>query len=542
MSFAHDTPTATVFGLSTNPFLSTGDGSSSVRKCIMPSCQENTVKDFLACAFHSGPVSPKPLKVVVDNQHRTDAVHTTGRVLEAPTAQSRKQLDAKVTARKSAARSFVLPPSKTNGTKTNGASLSPVSRITTNGSHASSIPTLLGQVGRSPPETPLRKRQRISSPKTEVTSPKFARPILPSREISAPYANHSILNGRDRDSWPNSYASFLGREDEQASTRSSSQDTHRLSSVNSTVFGLKAVLSPIRAESVSNGRRPGSAGLVSELRELNNTNRNHTSSRITSLEKTFEKTLEKTQWRGPTPANPKKREKVTKSPYSGLKFITRTPPLEKQRRHLAETVDTSALDKLIYGQEASSEPPPGVEEPLEEAPRKRQDVSYVDIDPRTHWTRPHSDEWYRKKEEEIKARGGRKANFGKAAQRMREQRLNENPDAWEEHLPDRVKNNEAWLGAMRWFHSREQGRQASASSQANGHVPLVRKKRPYRRRNQVAVPEPETEPSDAPGRLNSELSNSDTEARLARKTKPLLKAQNEAWKGYYERESRKSFY
>ncbi|ROW00764.1 hypothetical protein VMCG_06486 [Cytospora schulzeri] len=221
--------------------------------------------------------------------------------------------------------------------------------------------------------------------------------------------------------------------------------------------------------------------------------------------------------------NSKKREKVAKSPYSGLQFITRTPPLEKQRRQLAETLDSSALDRLIYGQEASSEPPPGIEKPPEYDQKKRQDVYYADIDPRTHWTRPRSDDWYRKKEEEIRARGGRKANFGKAAQRMREQRLNEDPDAWEESLPDRVQNNEAWLGAMRWLHSQEPGTQPRVNPQANGHVspPPVRKKRAYRRRNQVAVPKVETEPIDAPARLNSEMSISEPEPRNAARTKPF---------------------
>lgn len=515
MSFVpnNSAATTTMFGPSSNPFLSTRDGSSSVTKCRMPGCQENTVENFPACSYHLGPVSPKPAKLArtLDSQPRTDAVQKTGRVPEAPSVQGRKQLDSKVTARKSAARSFVLPPPKVNGAKTNGTSLSPVNRINTNGSHSSSIP----------PETPSRKRQRLSSPKNEATSPKLPRPVLPSREKSATYVNPSILNGRDHNSpLPTSYAGFslfLGRDDAKAATRSPSQDTSH-ASVNGTASGLKAVLSPIKTESVSNGRRPESAGLVSELRELNHTNRSTTSARVTSAEKT--------QWRGPalpTPTNSKKREKVAKSPYSGLQFITRTPPLETRRRQLAETLDSSALDMLIYGQEASSEPPLGIQRPPGDEQKKRQDVYYADIDPRTHWTRPHSDEWYRKKEEEIKARGGRKANFGKAAQRMREQRLNEDPDAWEENLPDRVQNNEAWLSAMRWLHTQEQGTQPSGSSQANGHVspPPVRKKRAYRRRNPVAVQKAETEPSNAPARLNSELSNSDPSARNATKTQPL---------------------
>lgn len=516
MPFAPRNAATIMLETSSNPFLSTADNDSLVTKCRVPGCQENTLRDLPACVFHLSHVSPKPATTkVVDNQPRTDAVQTTGRLQGALSAQGRKQLDAKVTARKSAARSFVLPPIKphgANGTKTNGSSLSPVNRMNTNGSQSSSIPSVSGRGGRSPSGTPSRKRQRISSPEQDSTSPKFARPVL-QETSQASYGSYSILNGRDRDlPMPKSYASFLGKEDEQVSTQS--QDTKR-----STVSGLTAVLSPI---SVSNGRIPGPSTLVCEPRE-NYTNRNLANARSASLEKT--------QW--PTPTNSKRREKVAKSPYSGLKFITRTPPLEKQRRCLAEMLDSSALDNLIYGQEASSEPPLGIGEPPEQVPKKQQDVYYGNIDPRTHWTRSHSDEWYRKKQEEIKARGGRKANFGKAAQRMRGQKLNEDPDAWEEHLPDRVRNNEAWLGTMRWLHSEES--QPSGGPQANGHVSPVRKKRPYRRRNLGAVPGLEAGPSD-PGRLNSELSNTDTDAyvatktktaRLATRSKPPAQSQNE---------------
>ncbi|KAK7746342.1 hypothetical protein SLS53_002301 [Cytospora paraplurivora] len=448
----------------------------------------------------------------MDSKPHTDAVPTNGRLPDAGSAQSRKQLNPKLTARKTAG--FTFPPAKSNGAKTNGTNIYPANRIHTNNPHPSPKPAFLGQVGKSPPDSPSGKRQRISSPKADDKSPRFARPVLPvlpTREVSASNGKNSILNGRDRgSSLPDFVAGslFLGKEDEEVSTRSSSQDTN-IVSANGFGSGLKSVLTPINTESVSNGRILGAAELISEPRELNHAKRGSTSARVTPLEKP--------QRRGPTPTNSKKREKIAKSPYSTLNVVTRTPPLEKQRRHLAETLDSSALDRFIYGQEASSEPPPGVEKPPQQEQKKREDLYYVNIDPRTHWTRPHSDEWYKKKEEEIKARGGRKANLGKAAQRMREQKSKEDPDAWEQNLPDRVRNNEAWLGAMRWFHIQEQGDHPSGSSQATGHVsPPVRKKRPYRRRNQVAIPKAEGEPSVAPGRSNSGVPNSDTEVRFKR--------------------------
>ncbi|CAK7204534.1 hypothetical protein SEUCBS139899_007292 [Sporothrix eucalyptigena] len=42
---------------------------------------------------------------------------------------------------------------------------------------------------------------------------------------------------------------------------------------------------------------------------------------------------------------------------------------------------------------------------------------YAHIDPRVHWTRIRPKDWHEAKQKEIAARGGRKANFGKAAQR-----------------------------------------------------------------------------------------------------------------------------
>ncbi|KAL1902913.1 hypothetical protein Sste5346_000825 [Sporothrix stenoceras] len=49
--------------------------------------------------------------------------------------------------------------------------------------------------------------------------------------------------------------------------------------------------------------------------------------------------------------------------------------------------------------------------------KKALDYVYAHIDPRVHWTRARPKDWHDAKQKEIKARGGRKANFGKAAQR-----------------------------------------------------------------------------------------------------------------------------
>lgn len=132
---------------------------------------------------------------------------------------------------------------------------------------------------------------------------------------------------------------------------------------------------------------------------------------------------------------------------------TSVPLLERQRLLLVEKRDTSILDSFIYGQPGSSQLlPPGVQRPSNRPePRKQPKVLMAHIDPRIHRTRPHSAAWYRKKEEEIKKRGGRKANFGKASQRLKQQRAQQNPDEFEASLPDRVRSNEDWVKALHWF-------------------------------------------------------------------------------------------
>lgn len=150
---------------------------------------------------------------------------------------------------------------------------------------------------------------------------------------------------------------------------------------------------------------------------------------------------------------------VSKSLYTDLEPIVRTPPLEQQRQRLAESAQVlEQLDAFIYGQPSASEPPAGVNLPSPELlnPQDRDAPYFAHIDPRTHWTRPHTEAWYEKKEREIKERGGRKANLGKAAERIREQRLKNGHVNLLENLPDRVKGNQAWAAAMHWFDKNNQ--------------------------------------------------------------------------------------
>ena len=187
----------------------------------------------------------------------------------------------------------------------------------------------------------------------------------------------------------------------------------------------------------------------------------------------------KRQYRNLRPVKAGRFGNIFKSDYGGLLPITRIPPLEMQRRRLANVHDTSAFDNFIYGQAGSSQPPLGVAVSKRSELRNRKNVFYGHIDLRIHRTHPHSDEWYKQKEAEIEARGGRKTNFGKAAQRMRQQGLKEDFDEWEENLPERVRNDGARLTAMRTHHRRAFGGRLCRPSRALA----VARRRPWSRGN-----------------------------------------------------------
>ncbi|KDN68636.1 hypothetical protein CSUB01_03095 [Colletotrichum sublineola] len=165
---------------------------------------------------------------------------------------------------------------------------------------------------------------------------------------------------------------------------------------------------------------------------------------------------------------------------------------EERRLQLCATFNSAKFDLMIYGQAEATSPPGGVFVPA--APsnvmtnaqfsKGGSERLYMKLDPRIHWPHNRSDHWYNAKMEEIKSRGGRKANFGKAAKRMRQQRLeaerleeeekraseqdlpvlnNKPPQPWshhrhmdfgdvpEEELPAYVRKNPEWLQATAWM-------------------------------------------------------------------------------------------
>ncbi|KAF4772691.1 hypothetical protein HER10_EVM0000974 [Colletotrichum scovillei] len=103
---------------------------------------------------------------------------------------------------------------------------------------------------------------------------------------------------------------------------------------------------------------------------------------------------------------------------------------EDRRIELCRTFDERRFDAMIYGQPDALPPPHGIfidtgpaSMGAAEAVKKTCRPLYMKIDPRIHWSHNRSDKWYKQIMEEIKARGGRETNFGKAAHRMRVQRI-----------------------------------------------------------------------------------------------------------------------
>ncbi|KAH8902731.1 hypothetical protein BR93DRAFT_232971 [Coniochaeta sp. PMI_546] len=118
------------------------------------------------------------------------------------------------------------------------------------------------------------------------------------------------------------------------------------------------------------------------------------------------------------------------------------------------------FDSLIYCQAGAASPPRGISVNLQKIkkpppppqPEPPDEPFYAHIDPRVHWPQQHSPEWYEKKIREIRARGGRKARFGKAAQRLKQQREQEGQVSFEDSLPEKIRENPAWLRALKELH------------------------------------------------------------------------------------------
>ena len=113
-------------------------------------------------------------------------------------------------------------------------------------------------------------------------------------------------------------------------------------------------------------------------------------------------------------------------------------------------VDSKRFDELVYAQEGARSPPPGLILPTLSTTRSHRQRSdeplYLDIDPRVHYPQRHSKDWHAAKQAEIKARGSKKANFGRALDSFRRQRRS---GGCETQLPTKMLENPDWMKALR---------------------------------------------------------------------------------------------
>lgn len=160
------------------------------------------------------------------------------------------------------------------------------------------------------------------------------------------------------------------------------------------------------------------------------------------------------------------------------------------RARNAKEIDTAYFDALIYSQPGAATPPPSVDLALAAAPppppqppstsrptpqavketvppEGKDEPLYLDIDPRIHWPQQHSAAWHARKQKEIRARGNRKANFGRAAQSLQRQRREREKAClpFEDTLPDKIAENPAWVRVLR----RLKGLPATSSTASSSH-------------------------------------------------------------------------
>ncbi|POR31824.1 Uncharacterized protein TPAR_07943 [Tolypocladium paradoxum] len=161
---------------------------------------------------------------------------------------------------------------------------------------------------------------------------------------------------------------------------------------------------------------------------------------------------------------------------------------EERRRSKIQDFDSAAFDAAIYQQAATMKPPPRLPIPPRQrrsSPSSSEDQRmYLHVDPAIHLTHNRSEEWFKAKAQEIESRGGRKAWFGKAIERLRwrraqtehEKRLanghglprrRADPQPWkysrsvdfgdvpESKLPEDVLQNAAWIKACAWHRETE---------------------------------------------------------------------------------------
>ncbi|KAK0626909.1 hypothetical protein B0T14DRAFT_562775 [Immersiella caudata] len=173
---------------------------------------------------------------------------------------------------------------------------------------------------------------------------------------------------------------------------------------------------------------------------------------------------------------PEQPRRPFKTKASKAPVLVPTKPVPQNQKF----VDESLFDNLVYGQNGAATPPPQVRIPASPAgsaeaikatePLPPDEPFYADIDPRVHWPQPHSEAWLEVKQNEIEARGRRKAKFGRAAQRIRERQRLEEPTPLDDAVPEKVLRDPAWFRVWKMLHGGgDQGVDAPVVPAGNGN-------------------------------------------------------------------------
>lgn len=164
---------------------------------------------------------------------------------------------------------------------------------------------------------------------------------------------------------------------------------------------------------------------------------------------------------------PKSRSRAKRQPKQKPSDLTK-PPVEQERLRRVEDFSQADFDACLYNQSEASEPPQNVLVPPPPVPSCAQDSpSFLHIDPLVHYTRPLPPSWLKNKQEEIKARGSKKDNFGKAAERTARKKRKQDDVPLEDKVPDVVRFSDSWMRAQQWFTNVDQEVQEGYKQQAS---------------------------------------------------------------------------
>jgi hypothetical protein len=168
----------------------------------------------------------------------------------------------------------------------------------------------------------------------------------------------------------------------------------------------------------------------------------------------------------------------TQLPEKTLQPSRQSPPAPDDRKFQVpkpKEIDIDLFDALIYSQPGAVSPPPEVKTAAARLPapppkpgQPKDEPLYLDIDPRSHWPQPHSKAWHAAKQAEIRARGTRKANFGRAAQSLQKQLKQQEKavSSFEETLPEKIQENPAWVRMLKRLKGLPVNNQAASTARS----------------------------------------------------------------------------